>query len=64
MDVEITISYSEERARKLTVRRPDTDEILYQIVTPAAGIPQSFVEGLREARRVFGATPWPAGKPR
>jgi len=62
MDVEIAIRYSEDRPCTVTVAKPDGGELLYRIVTPAAGIPPSVVEGLREARRLFAAEPWDAGR--
>jgi hypothetical protein len=58
MDVEILIRYSDDRLCLVTVARPDGGDILYQIVTPVAGIPQSVGEGLREARRTFAMEPW------
>jgi hypothetical protein len=58
MDVEIVIRFSEDRACRVTIARPDGGEIIYMIVTPAAGIPQSVAEGLREARRLFATEPW------
>jgi hypothetical protein len=58
MDVEILIGYSDDRPRVVTVARPDGGDILYQIVTPAVGIPQSVGEGLLEARRTFALEPW------
>jgi hypothetical protein len=39
MDVEIVIRFSEDRACRVTIARPDGGEIIYMIVTPAAGIP-------------------------
>ncbi len=63
MDAEILIHYSDDRPCVVTVARPDSGDILYQIVTPAAGIQQSVGEGLREARRALAMEPWqrPAG---
>jgi hypothetical protein len=58
MDVEIAIRFSEDRACRVTIARPDNGEIIYMIITPAAGIPQSVAEGLREARRLFAIDPW------
>jgi hypothetical protein len=58
MDVEIAIRYSDNRPCKVTVTRPDSGEILFMIVTPLSGIPQSVAEGLREARRLFAIEPW------
>jgi hypothetical protein len=58
MDVEILIRYSDDRPCVVTVARPDSGDILYRIVTPAAGLAQSVGEGLREARRAFAAAPW------
>jgi hypothetical protein len=58
MDVEITIRYSDERPCTVTVARPDSGDILYRVVTPVGGIPQSVAEGLREARRLFETEPW------
>jgi hypothetical protein len=52
------IRYSDHRPCVFTVARRDGGEILYQIVTPAAGIPQSVGEGLREARRALAKEPW------
>jgi hypothetical protein len=63
MDVEIVIRYSDERACSITFTRPDTGEVLYQIVTPVAGIPESFGDGLRETRRLFDIEPWLNNKP-
>jgi hypothetical protein len=45
MDVEIAIRFSEDRACRVTIARPDTGEIIYMIVTPAVSIPQSVAEG-------------------
>jgi hypothetical protein len=42
----------------VTIARPDTTEILFIIVTPVSGIPQSVAKGLREARRLFAIQPW------
>ena len=58
MDVEILIRYSDDRPCVVTLARPDSGDILYQIVTPAVGIPQSVGERLREARRAFATEPW------
>ena len=58
MDVEIAIRYSDDRACMVTIRKPGSGELLYQIVTPHAGIPHSIATGLDEARRMFTAEPW------
>ncbi len=58
MDVEIAISYSDDRPCRVTLARPDSGEILFMIVTPLSGIPQSVAEGLREARCLFAVEPW------
>ena len=63
MDVEIAIRYSDDRACMVTIRKPGSGELLYQIVTPCTGIPQSVAAGLEEARRMFAAEPWAGGKP-
>ena len=62
MDVEIAIRYSDDRPCTVTVARPG-GELLYGIVTPRSGIPQSVAEGLREARRLFAIEPWADDKP-
>ena len=62
MDVDIVIRYSDDRLCTQTVARPG-GEILYRIVTGPAGIPQSFAEGLGEARRLFESRPWVNAKP-
>ena len=63
MDVEITIRYSDDRPCMVTVTKPGSGELLYRIVAPRAGIPQSVAEGLREAHRMFAAEPWAGDKP-
>ena len=63
MDVEITITYSDDRACVVTIAPPGGGAILYRIVTPRHGIPQSVAEGLQEARRLFAAEPWASAKP-
>ena len=61
MDVEIAIRYSDDWLCTVTVATPG-GEVLYRIVTPRAGIPQSVAEGLREARRLFATKPWADNK--
>jgi hypothetical protein len=51
MDVEIAFRYSDDRPCKATVARPNSHKILFMIVTPLSGIPQSVAEELREARQ-------------
>jgi hypothetical protein len=58
MGVEIGIRYSDDRPCRVTIARPDTGEILFMIVTPVSGIPQSIAEGVREAWRLFAIQPW------
>jgi hypothetical protein len=48
----------------VTIARPDTGEILFMVVTPVSGMPQSVAEGLREARRLFAIQPWTDPKAR
>ena len=57
MDVDIIITYSDDRACVVTIALPSGGAILYRIVTPREGIPQSVAEGLREARRLFATEP-------
>ena len=64
MDVDIGIRYSDDQPCKVTIARPDTGEILFMIVTPVSGIPQSVAEGLRETRRLFAVQPWTDPKAR
>jgi len=63
MDVEIATRYSDDRPRMVTVARPGSGELVYRIVTPRSGIPQSVAEGLREARRQFAIEPRTDGEP-
>lgn len=63
MDVEIAIRYSDDRPCTVTIAKPDGGELLYRIVTPRAGIPQSVAEGLKEARQMFTVEPWAGNKP-
>ena len=63
MDVEIAIRYSDDRACMVTIAKPGSGELLYQIITPRAGIPRSVAAGLEEARRMFAAEPWTGSKP-
>ena len=63
MDVEIRIRYSDDRPCTLTVARPDNGEVIYRVVTPRTGIPQSFAEGLREARRLLAVEYYAEDKP-
>lgn len=58
MEVGTTIRYSDERPCVVTISRPD-GEVVFRIVTPLACVPQSVAEGLRGARQLFGAVPWP-----
>ncbi len=58
MDVEIAVRYSNDLACVVTITKPGSGELLHQIVTPRAGIPQSIAMGLDEARRMFVAEPW------
>jgi hypothetical protein len=58
MDVEITISYSDDRPCRGSLAQPDSGKILFMIVTPLSGIPRSVAEGLQEARRMFVIEPW------
>ncbi|GAA0592824.1 hypothetical protein GCM10009416_34050 [Craurococcus roseus] len=62
MDVEIAIRYSDDRPCLVTVSRPDGG-VIWRVLTPLAGIPGSVAEGLREARRLFEAAPWPGCRP-
>ncbi len=63
MDVEIAIRYSDDRACMVTITKPGSGELLYQIVTPRDGIPQSVADGLAEARRMFAVEPWVGSRP-
>ena len=58
MDVEITISYSDNRRCTVTLAKPATGQPIYRVATSSTGVLQSVSEGLREARRLFDTEPW------
>jgi hypothetical protein len=57
MDVDISIRYTDDQPCVVTIMRPN-GELLYRIVTPRSGIPQSVAEGLQEVRRLFATEAW------
>ena len=60
MDVDIAIRYSDDRLCVVTVSQPGEDEPIYRIVGRREDLGGSLAEAMREARRLYAATPWPA----
>jgi hypothetical protein len=59
MDVDISIRYSDDRLCVVTVTRPANEEVIYRIVGRRADLGGSLTEVIREARRLYEASPWP-----